>query len=91
MCFFVLSTAQLFHSFNMRSEKSVFSRDVRPNPFVFIAFFACLAMVLSAMLIPGISSLFGTVPLSAGEWIASVLLAVTPLATCEIYKLFKHN
>lgn len=91
MCFLVLSVSQLFHSFNMRSEKSVFSRDIKRNPFVWVSFFVCLAMQLSALLIPALSSLFGVAELTGAEWAISFGLSATPLFVSEIYKLFKHN
>ncbi|MBO4452637.1 MAG: HAD-IC family P-type ATPase [Clostridia bacterium] len=91
MCFLVLSMSQLFHSFNMRSEKSVFSRDVKRNPFVWLSFFVCLAMQLLVLLIPALSSMFGVVPLDPFEWIISFALSAAPLAAGEIYKLFKKR
>ncbi len=90
MCFLVLAVSQLFHSFNMRSEKSVFAKGKKPNPFVWISFFFCLALQSAVILIPQAASLFGAVSLSAFEWAVSLLLSATPLVVCEIYKLLKH-
>lgn len=88
MCFTVLSVSQLFHSFNMRSEKSVFRRHIKRNPYVYAAFAACLAMQLSALLIPSLSSLFGVVPMTGAEWAWCAGLSASPLITGEIHKLF---
>ncbi|MBE6683992.1 MAG: cation-translocating P-type ATPase [Ruminococcaceae bacterium] len=87
MCFFVLAASQLFHSFNMRSEKSVFARGKKKNPFVLLAFFVCFALIASVIVIPSASSLFGVVSLSAYEWLISLALSVCPLAVCEVYKM----
>ena len=90
MCFLVLAVSQLFHSFNMRSEKSVFSKGKRKNPFVWIAFFFCLFLQTAVILIPRAASLFGAARLTLSEWAISLALSSVPLIVCEIYKLLKH-
>lgn len=90
MCFLVLAVSQLFHSFNMRSEKSVFKKGKPKNPFVWISFFFCLSLQTAVILIPQAASLFGAVQLTVSEWAISLALSSVPLAVCEIYKLLKH-
>ena len=90
MCFLVLAVSQLFHSFNMRSEKSVFARGKRKNPFVWIAFFFCLFLQTAVILIPQAAKLFGATQLTLAEWAISLSLSVVPLVVCEIYKLLKQ-
>ncbi len=90
MCFTVLSVSQLFHSFNMRSEKSVFRRRIKRNPYVYAAFAACLAMQLSALLIPSLSALFGVAAMTGSEWAWCAGLSAAPLLAGEIHKLFTH-
>lgn len=88
MCFFVLAVSQLFHSFNMRSEQSVFSAGKAKNPFLTAAFFCCLCMMLLVLLIPGARELFGVARLSASELGICFCLSALPLVFCEIYKMF---
>lgn len=90
LCFLVLAVSQLFHSFNMRSDKSVFSRRVKKNGFVWISFFFCLALQASVILIPAAASLFGVCALTPSEWGIALLLAVCPLIACEVYKRLTH-
>ena len=90
MCFLVLAVSQLFHSFNMRSEKSVFARGKRKNPFVWISFFFCLLLQSAVILIPPVAKLFGATQLTAVEWIISLALSSVPLVVCEIYKMLKY-
>ncbi|MBO5869885.1 MAG: cation transporting ATPase C-terminal domain-containing protein, partial [Clostridia bacterium] len=89
MSFWVLGASQLFHSFNMRSEKSIFRRDTKRNPFVWISFFLCLIMQTSVILIPSAAQLFGLTSLNAVEWIICFALAVCPFTVCEINKMLK--
>ena len=87
MCFFVLAVSQLFHSFNMRSEKSIFSRKKEKNPFVIIAFLICFALTSFVILIPGARTLFGTLAMGAEEWIICLCLSAVPVVFCEVYKI----
>ncbi len=89
MCFLVLAVSQLFHSFNLRSESSVFSRKVKKNSFVWISFFFCLALECAVVLIPSAANLLGVASLVLNEWIIVFSLSVLPLVICEIYKSFK--
>ncbi|MBQ9848865.1 MAG: cation-translocating P-type ATPase [Clostridia bacterium] len=91
MCFLVLAVSQLFHSFDLRSEKSVFSRGKKKNPFVFIAFIFCFAMQASVILIPAAAELFGVVPLSLSEWAISVGLSAIPLLSSEVFKMLNKR
>ena len=91
MCFLVLGVSQLFHSFNMRSERSVFSRSVKKNRFVWLSFFVCICMQSGVILIPAARTLFSMSALTASEWIISLLLSVCPLVLCEIYKAITKN
>jgi Ca2+-transporting ATPase len=90
MCFLVLAVSQLFHSFNMRSEKSVFAKGKQKNPFVWISFFFCLFLQSAVILIPPVAELFGAARLTVSEWAISIGLSCMPLVICEIYKLLKH-
>ncbi len=90
MCFLVLAVSQLFHSFNMRSEKSVFAKGKRKNPFVWVAFFFCLLLQTAVIVIPQAAKLFGAASLSLSEWAISLALSCVPLIVCEIYKMLKH-
>ncbi len=87
MCFAVLAMSQLFHSFNMRSERSVFSKKTKKNPFVWLSFIFCLALQASVILIPGAANLFGVSSLTLVEWSISAALSAVPLAVCEVYKM----
>ena len=90
MCFTVLSVSQLFHSFNMRSERSIFRKGIGKNRFVTAAFFICFAMQASVILIPSAAALFGVCALSAAEWGICIALSATPVAVCEIYKALRY-
>jgi Ca2+-transporting ATPase len=89
MSFLTLGISQLFHSFNLRSEKSVFSRKVKSNPFVIFSFVFCLALQTLVVLIPKAANLFGVASLSGKQWLMTFLLSCCPLVFTEIYKSLK--
>ncbi len=91
MCFFILGASQLFHSFNMRSEKSIFARGKKKNPFVYISFAVCLCMQICAVSVPFFADLFSVAALDITEWGICLALSVCPILICEIYKRFKKQ
>lgn len=86
MCFLVLGMSQLFHSLNLRSDNSIFCKKKNRNPFIWIAFFLCLSMQTSVVLIPQAASLFCVALLEAKQWMIAVALSTAPLCVGEIYK-----
>ncbi len=91
MCFFVLAVSQLFHSFNMRCECSVFSKRKKKNPYLPIAFAVCLSMMLFVVLVPAARELFGVSALEKTDFCICFFLSAVPLAACEIYKFFTQK
>lgn len=90
MCFLVLGMSQIFHSFNLRSEKSLFSRKTEKNPFVWIAAIFCFALQSAVVLIPITAELFGVCALEFTEWLIAIGLSACPLLICEVYKKLKQ-
>jgi Ca2+-transporting ATPase len=87
MCFLVLSISQLFHSFNIHSRKSIFRSNLFGNPYLIISFVLCLGLQLSVVLVPFLSSLFGSAALGLTEWLVVFLLSASTVVVSEIYKL----
>ena len=86
MAFAVLSLAQVAHTFNMRSEGSIFCGRHKGSRLLPAAL-ACAALQCAVILFPPLSGLFKTVPLSGAQWGVVALLALTPIAVVELEKL----
>ena len=56
MAFAVLSLSQLFHSFNMRSERSLFSIGIFSNRKLFFSFLFCSALQIVVISVPALAS-----------------------------------
>ncbi len=87
MCFCTLSISQLFHAFNMRTEKSLFSINILGN--VQLVGALALGILLQIMVTLGaFRDIFGTCTPNAAEWMWVFLLSIMPVAICEIEKKF---
>ena len=91
MCFGVLSFSQLFHSFNMRTEKPFFSAKIPSNTALVLSVILCMALQTAIMVFPPAMALFGAVPLDARQWITVALLSFAPIPVCEIVKIIKRK
>ncbi|MCI8478730.1 MAG: calcium-translocating P-type ATPase, PMCA-type [Oscillospiraceae bacterium] len=87
MAFATLTLCQLFHAFDVRSERaSLFHIGLFSNPSMNKAFLAGLGMQLAVLCVPPLQAVFSTVSMNAAQWAAVLGLAVTPLVVCEIEK-----
>ena len=92
MAFATLTFCQLFHAFDVRSEKqSIVHIGLLSNPAMNKAFLAGLAMQLSVLCLPPLQRIFQTVPLNPVEWAVVLVLAVTPVIVCEVGKMLGRN
>jgi len=92
MAFATLTLCQLFHAFDVRSERaSLFHIGVFSNPAMNKAFLVGFAMQMAVLCLPPLQPIFGTVPLSAPEWLTVFALALTPVAVCEGAKWLRRR
>lgn len=89
LAFMTLSTIQLFHAFNLRYEKhSLLSSEKSGNPYMYIAFIVGMLMTLFTIYIPGVNTLFKTVPISFENALVSIGLAFLIIPIVEVLKMF---
>ena len=88
MAFCVLSISQLVHSFNVRSDTTIFSSRTPKNKMLFGAF--VLGVILQVFVItnPLLSDWFSTAVLNTEQWKITALLSVTPIVVIELSKMF---
>jgi Ca2+-transporting ATPase len=85
-CFVVLGMSELMHSFNLRSEKSIFASKTA-NPFVALSFVLCSLLQLSLVFIPKLSTIFELTVLSPAAILVLIGLSVVIIAVSEVEKL----
>ena len=86
MAFVSLSMLELTHSFNVRSEESIFKIGVFKNIYLVGAFALGLILQVSVVIIPQIARIFDVVPLNKVQWIYTMLISISPIFILEIQK-----
>lgn len=88
MAFIVLALSQVFHSFNMRSERSLFKIGFFSNKYLNIAALSSILLVALILLIPPMATVFGLVQLEVPMYLIGVGIALIPVLVLEISKAF---
>jgi len=91
MAFLTMSMAEIFHSFNMRSQRgSLFTMHYFNKS---LLFGGLLSLVLSTAVIyiPGVREAFGFEPLSATQYVVALALAATTIPIVECVKLIQRR
>ena len=84
MAFATLTLSQLFHAFDVRSERrSLLSIGVLSNPAMNRAFLAGFAMQLAVLCLPPLQRVFSVIALGPIQWLAVLGLAAAPVVICE--------
>ncbi|BDF69136.1 ATPase [Oscillospiraceae bacterium] len=92
MAFATLTMCQLFHAFDVRSERaSLFHIGIFSNPAMNRAFLIGMGMQLAVLCVPPLQTIFSTVPMSPLEWGTVLALAVTPVVVCEAVKALRRG
>lgn len=89
MAFSTLCLARLFHGFNCRGRKSIFSLGVFNNMFSWIAFGTGVVLVNAVLFIPGLQRLFEITPLTSNEIFIIHLFAFIPTLIIQIFKVIR--
>jgi Ca2+-transporting ATPase len=91
MAFATLTLCQLFHAFDVRSEKhSLLHMGIFSNKAMNEAFLVGLAMQMSVLCLPPLQKIFSVVFLDRAEWLVVFALAVAPVIVCEAEKALRR-
>ena len=91
MAFSTLCLARLFHGFNCRGKKSVFSLGVFSNRYSWYAFGTGLIFLNAVLFVPPLQNLFQVSSLSGTLISALYLLAFLPTLIIQVYKVFSKD
>lgn len=86
MSFAVLSFSQLVHSFNMRSDHSVFQAGLLSNRQLLVSVLICGLLMAAVITLPVLTAVFKTTALNLLQWLIVALLSLIPLAVVELEK-----
>lgn len=89
MAFMTLTTCELFHAFNIRSEKySLFKLGIFSNKYIIYAFLISILLQYGILCTPFTRTLFNITLLSFKQLLIILGLSIVPIIVIEIGKLF---
>lgn len=91
MAFLTMSMCEIFHSFNLRSQrKSIFSLKGQ-NKVLWAAMIGSLLLTTAVLEIPFLADAFGFTPVGLTEYLIALVLAVMVIPVVEIVKFFQRK
>ena len=87
MAFVSLGLLELVHSFNIKTDKSIFKTGILDNKYLIGSFFAGAFLQTIVVIIPYLSNIFELVPLNKIQWIYTILLSFLPIIIIEMQKM----
>lgn len=91
MAFVTLSAAQLFHSFNVKSHASVFSKQIFNNKYLWGSALVGAALQILIINVPFLANIFKLVPLNMTCTLIALGLAFSTIIIVEIYKWIERT
>ena len=94
MAFIILAMTQIVHSFNMRSDRSLFTIGFFSNKKLNIFSLISTALVVLVVFVPPITEAFGMISLPGILYRNAIFLSLVPLVVLELTKawgIIRHN
>ena len=91
MEFAVLSLSQVVHTFNMRSDRSVFRQHLAKNPQMVYSAVACVFLQAAVIVVRPLGEIFKTAALTGLQWLVVAALSLVPLAVVELEKAVRKR
>lgn len=86
MAFLSMGLLELVHSFNIKSEQSIFSVGILENKFLIGSFILGTMVQISVVLIPVLAEIFQLVSLNQTQWIITIIISLLPIPIMELQK-----
>ena len=86
MAFVSLGLLELVHSFNIRTDESIFKTGLFKNKYLIMAFLGGAILQTIVVIIPGLADIFELTNLNLTQWIYTIVISLTPILLMEIQK-----
>ncbi len=90
MAFISLGMLELIHSFNVKSEESIFKVGILENKYLIGAFLLGTVLQLGIVFVPTLAELFKLTELNSIQWLITLGISVAPIVIIEIQKKFNE-
>lgn len=86
MAFIVLGVSELIHSFNIKSDKSIFKTNILENKFLMGSFILGTFLQTIVSIVPALAEVFKLVPLTKTQWLITFIISILPIPIVELQK-----
>ena len=86
MAFVSLGVLELVHSFNIKSEKSIFKTKILENKFLIGSFILGIFLQTIVVIVPTLAVIFKLVPLTKVQWLITTVISILPIPIIEMQK-----
>ena len=86
MAFICLGMLELVHSFNIKSDQSIFKAGLLENKYLIGAFLLGTVLQCIVVCIPVLADVFKLVPLGLMQWLCCIAISLLPLIIVELQK-----
>ncbi len=88
MAFVALGLIELVHSFNIKTEESIFKTGILENKYLVGSFIVGTLLQIIVAVVPFLARIFSLVPLNNIQWLYVIIISIIPLIVMELQKLF---
>lgn len=86
MAFLTLGILELVHSFNIKSEESIFKIGIFENKYLILALILGVLLQVIVVITNPLAEIFSLVPLTGIQWLYTILISIAPIPIVEIQK-----
>ena len=86
MAFIALGMLELVHSFNIKSEQSIFKIGILENKYLIGSFILGTIVQTIVVIIPQLAEIFKLVPLNQTQWLITIAISLLPIPIMELQK-----
>lgn len=86
MAFISLGMLELVHSFNIKSEESIFKKGIFENKYLVGAFLLGTMLQVVVVVVPPLAEIFSLVPMTGIQWLYTILISIAPILIMETQK-----
>ena len=90
MAFISLGMLELIHSFNVKSEESIFKVGLFENKYLVGAFLLGTVLQLGIVFVPTLAEIFKLTQLNTTQWLITIAISIAPIIIVEIQKKFNE-
>lgn len=90
MAFISLGMLELIHSFNVKSEESIFKVGLFENKYLVGAFLLGTVLQLGIVFVPTLAEIFKLTQLNTTQWLITLAISIAPIIIVELQKKFNE-